>query len=47
MFKKIFIIAIAAMFTLGTVSCREEKDLEDKVEDVADDIEDAADDLED
>ena len=24
MLKKVFVVAIAAMFTLGTVSCREE-----------------------
>ena len=43
MIKKFVVIAIASMFTVGTVSCREEKTLGDKVEDVADDIEDAVD----
>lgn len=43
MIKKMLVVAIAAMFTLGTVSCREEKDLDDKIEDVADDIEDSVD----
>ncbi|MGJ8685466.1 MAG: hypothetical protein ACSHWW_12625 [Nonlabens sp.] len=43
MYKKFLVLAIAAIFTFGTVSCREEKSLGDKVEDVADDIEDAVD----
>lgn len=46
MIKKVIVVAIAAMFTLGTLSCREESDvekIEDGVEDVADDIEDSVD----
>ncbi|MGB5981276.1 MAG: hypothetical protein WBG46_03955 [Nonlabens sp.] len=46
MIKKLFILAVAATFTLGTISCREESDAEkikDGVEDVADDIEDSVD----
>ncbi len=43
MIKKILFVAIAAMFTFGTISCREEESLGDKVEDVADDIEDSVD----
>lgn len=45
MIKKVVVIAIAAMFSFGTISCREEKSAEDKMEDVADDIEDTADDI--
>ncbi|WP_262497053.1 hypothetical protein [Nonlabens spongiae] len=43
MIKKLFIIAIAATFTFGTISCREEKSVGDEIEDVADDIEDSVD----
>ena len=47
MIKNFLVLAIAAVFTFGTVSCREEKDISDDMEEVADDMEDAADDLED
>ena len=51
MIKKIVVIAVLAVFTLGTVGCREEKTtgekIEEAAEDVADDIEDIADDIED
>ncbi len=46
MLKKVLVVAIAAMFTLGTVSCREESTgdkIEDAAESVADDVEDAVD----
>ncbi|WP_303685538.1 hypothetical protein [Nonlabens dokdonensis] len=46
MLKKVFVVAIAAMFTLGTVSCREEstgEKIEDAVDSAADDVEDAVD----
>ncbi|MEN8817764.1 MAG: hypothetical protein ABF274_12965 [Nonlabens sp.] len=44
MIKKVLVVAIAAMFTLGTVSCREDstgEKIEDAAENVADDVEDA------
>ena len=46
MLKKVFVVAIAAMFTFGTVSCREEstgEKIEDAVDSAADDVEDAVD----
>ena len=47
MIKRLLILALAASFTFGTVSCREEKDLGDEVEEVGDEMEDTADDIED
>ena len=48
MIKKIIVIAALALFTLGTVGCREKttgEKIEEAADDVADDIEDIADDL--
>lgn len=47
MIKKLFILALAATFTFGTVSCREENTIGDDVEEVGDEMEDTADDIED
>lgn len=47
MIKKLLILAMAATFTFGTVSCREENTIGDDVEEVGDEMEDAGEDIED